>query len=66
MAFGCGSEDRIVVFPFEDFIEGLPSLNRTELEERFYWHVHLSRVGNEFTLDTRREFENIIVTKYVI
>lgn len=66
IAFGCGSERRILVFPFEIFVNWLPQMNRTELEERFYWHVHLKRTGETFTLETKREFENVDVSKYVI
>ena len=65
VAFGCGSEERILLFPFETFVEWLPQMNRTELEDRFYWHVHLKRTGKTFTLETKRDFENVDVSKFL-
>lgn len=42
-AFGCGSEKTLLVIPRETFIKWLDGMNRTELEDRFYWHVHIFR-----------------------
>jgi hypothetical protein len=66
VSFGCGSEKQILVFPFERFVEWLPLLNKTEAEDRWYWHVHLFRDGKKFSLYTKSEFDNVDVTKYLI
>lgn len=64
--FGCGSEDRILVFPFKQFIKWLPMMNTTESDERSYWHVHFTRSESSFVLDTKRDFESVDVSQYVI
>jgi hypothetical protein len=66
VCFGCGSENQIVVFPYNEFIEWLPQMNTTESNDRFYWHVHISRNKKKFSLDTKREFENIDISRYLI
>jgi hypothetical protein len=66
VSFGCGSPEQILVFPFEQFIEWLPQLNKTDSDDRLYWHVVLSQVGDKFVLETKADFENIDVSQYVI
>jgi hypothetical protein len=39
VAFGCGSERTMIFVPLKDFPAWLPLLNKTDLEERFYWHA---------------------------
>jgi hypothetical protein len=66
VAFGCGSEDRILAFPLQQFLAWLPMLNTTESEDRFYWHVHFTRTDVAFVLDTKREFGSVDVSQYLI
>lgn len=66
VTFGCGSEDRILVFPLKLFVSWLPMLNTTESDERFYWHVHFTHSPSTFVLDTKREFESVDVSQYLI
>src|ERR1700692_2337001 len=65
VAFGCCSEHKILAIPLQKFLTWLPLLNKTELEDRFYWHVHLTRLVTEFGLDTKREHENVIVSEFL-
>jgi hypothetical protein len=39
VAFGCGSERTMIFVLLKDFPAWLPLLNKTDLEERFYWHA---------------------------
>jgi hypothetical protein len=66
VCFGCGSENQIIAFPYQEFVRWLPQLNTTESNDRFYWHVHISRHNRKFSLDTKGEFENIDITRYLI
>jgi hypothetical protein len=45
VAFGCGSERTIIFVPLQDFLAWLPLLNKTDLEERSYWHVIIEKEG---------------------
>jgi len=40
IAFGCGGPGTILLFDLVKFIELLPKLNTTDLDDRMYWHVH--------------------------
>jgi hypothetical protein len=39
VSFACGSESKIALIPFTKFKALLPSLGKTTLPNRFYWHV---------------------------
>jgi hypothetical protein len=66
VTFGCGSEATILVIPFQKFVIWLPLLNKTELEDRFYWHVRITRTGDVLRLDTKREHDDVIVSEFLI
>jgi hypothetical protein len=66
VTFGCGSENTILVIPFEKFVTWLPLLNKTVLENRFYWHVRITRTGDFFQLDTRRNNADVNITEFLI
>ncbi|MBP7688474.1 MAG: hypothetical protein KA765_11220 [Thermoflexales bacterium] len=40
-AFGCGSEDKLVLIPIKEFRKWLDLMHTTESESRFYWHVKI-------------------------
>jgi hypothetical protein len=56
VAFGCGSEHQIIFIPLQNFLGWLPLLNKTELEERFYWHVIVAKEGENFRLESVLHF----------
>ena len=66
VTFGCGSEATILVFPFQKFVTWLPLFNMTELEDRFYWHVRITRTGDVLRLDTKREHDDVIISEFLI
>jgi hypothetical protein len=66
VTFGCGSENTILVIPFEKFVTWLPLLNKTVLENRFYWHVRISRTGDNYRLDTKREHDDVVISQFLI
>ena len=59
VAFGCGTSKRILMIPFNEFNEWIDGLNITEKEGRFYWHVHIDRAGEHYSLRRKKGFEPI-------
>jgi hypothetical protein len=66
VAYGCGSEKFLFLIPIKDFEKHLPKFHKTELENRSYWHVQIMKDGNDWVLNTKKEFENISVAKYLV
>jgi hypothetical protein len=67
IAFGCGSENKILLIPFNEFKIYLDKFNITEREnKRFYWHIHISDENNNWTLYLKKDFDNINLSKYKI
>lgn len=64
VAFGCGSEDHILLIPFADFAPWLEGMNVTQREDRFYWHVSIFREDEKFILHRKREEPRIDLTSY--
>jgi len=66
VAFGCGSERTIIFVPLQDFLSWLPLLNKTDLEERFYWHVIIEKEGENFRLNTKRGYDDVDLTPFLL
>ena len=66
VALGCGSAKTILLIPLNDFKSCLNRLWTTEKDGRFYWHINIGNSKNEFTLNTKKEFETINLDKYII
>ena len=67
VAFGCGSADSLILIPLTDFEPWLVGLNQTIGENKRYWHVHISKdKEGAMTLERKRDYENIDVSKYVL
>jgi len=64
IAFGCGDEETLFLIPFSDFEPRLSNMNRTELEDRYYWHVKIKQVGKSFQMFGRAGTEELDITKY--
>jgi hypothetical protein len=66
VAFGCGSEDNILLIPFTDFAPWLEGMNITRREERFYWHVSIFQENETFVLHRKREQPRVDLTPYFL
>jgi hypothetical protein len=66
VGFGCGSADQLILFPYEDFSKWLEDFHRTELENRFYWHVRINRRDTHYFLLLRAGRDNLEVTQYLL
>lgn len=65
VAFGCGSEDKLLLIPYSDFFPLLEHCNISEKGGRMYWHVEIFEKNNEFTI-RQSHLKNVNVTKYLI
>ena len=66
IAFGCGSEKTVLLIPFGEFATWLDGLWTTESEERFYWHVRISREGDRLVLERKRGHEPVDLAQYLL
>jgi hypothetical protein len=66
IAFGCGSEDLILLIPIQDFVQWLDGFNITQKEDRFYWHVHISYDGERAMLICKAGYDSVDLTEYIL
>jgi len=66
VAFGCGDKSRVLLIPTREFLPLLSSMNMTQKEDRFYWHVHITRNDNELLLHLKKGNNNMEITKYIL
>ncbi len=66
VAYGCGSENVLLLIPFKDFTPWLDGMWITHLENRFYWHVNIRQDGEKLALRRKRGFSEIELTKYLL
>lgn len=66
VAFGCGSDLTIILIPFQDFVTWLDGMWTTDRETGSYWHVRIIREGGKFTLDRKKGYDPIDVTRYLL
>lgn len=65
LAFGCGSEDTVVLMPFDDFAPILPNLNQTHRDDgTSYWHVHIFGEDGRLLLQQKGGRESVEVTSW--
>jgi hypothetical protein len=65
-AFGCGSPDRVICVPVEEFSAWTDGMNRTVKEDRFYWHVQIFMDAGRPMLVRRKGQERIDLSKFLI
>lgn len=66
VAFGCGSEKLLVLIPRDTFIPWLEGMNKTHLEDRFYWHVHIYLEDDSITLYRSKAFPKIDLKPFLV
>jgi hypothetical protein len=66
VAFGCGSEKLLILIPRDTFIPWLDGMNKTTLEDRFYWHVHIYWEDDSITLYRSKGFPKIDLKPFVV
>jgi hypothetical protein len=67
VAFGCGSEQTLLLVPLTDVASWLPGLHTTERDgTTLYWHVRIERDGDSFTLSGKEGVPKRDISKYLL
>ena len=66
VAFGCGSEKVLVLIPRDTFLPWLDGMNKTHLEDRFYWHVHIYLEDESMMIYRSKGFPEIDLKSFLI
>ena len=66
ICFGCGSESQLLLIPLNRFVQWLPFFNKTESDEREYWHVLIYKRGEEWDLYAKGGQANISITEFYL
>ena len=66
-AFGCGSEETIILIPRDHLTPWLDGMNTTSRDDgRTYWHIQIQQDGNSYRLLRKANAEPIDVSKYLL
>ena len=66
VAYGCGSENIVLLIPVQDFTRWLEGLWVTQLEDRSYWHVSIRHDGERLILRRKKGFGEIDLSRYLV
>lgn len=66
LAFGCGDAETLFLIPFSEFKPWLENFSKTELQDRFYWHVKIRKTGKTYEMTGRAGTKDYDITKYTI
>ena len=66
IAFGCGSAQTILQIPIKNFAVWLNDFNITEMEDRFFWHVHIHEVKGKYMLRLKGGKQPVDLSKYLL
>jgi hypothetical protein len=66
VAFGCGSEQRLLMIPYTEFASWLEGMNETTTKKGSYKHVSIFRLDNGFELVRRQGLPRIDLTPYLV
>ena len=66
VAFGCGSSERLILIPYDNFEPWLKHTWTTENGERTYWHVVIYRDSGNYSFRMKKGEKSIDLTPYVV
>lgn len=66
LGLGCGAQSQLIVIPFSVFSGWLDMMHKTELEDRFYWHIRINRRDDRFYLLFKAGCDNMDITKFLL
>ena len=66
MAFGCGSDELILLIPVQDFAQWIDGMNVTQKNDGFYWHVKVLQQGSQLSLQRKAGIDLIDLNKYIL
>lgn len=66
VAFGCGSEQQLLLIPYEKFASWLDGMNETTTKDRTYKHVSISHSDGRFELVRKQGWPRVDLTPYLV
>ena len=67
IAFGCGSENKTVLIPYEKFSPWISGMNQTMRDDgRMYWHVHIHDDGGILYLHQKAGASKLELNSYLV
>ena len=66
VAFGCGSENLLLLIPIADFFSWISEMNTSSVPPRFYWHVIIRSNKGKMTLHRKKGAPIIDLTHYLV
>jgi hypothetical protein len=66
VALGCATENSILLIPAVDFVSWLEKCHKTEREDRFYWHIRITKDKNGYILRVRKGTEPVRLNKFLL
>jgi len=66
VALGCGSKESILLIPAPDFVPWLEKCHKTELEDRFYWHIRITKDKDGYVLLVKKGAERVRLNEFLL
>ena len=66
VALGCGSEKEILLFESSELFIYIDKMNKTERNNKHFWHVRVNKKDDKYFLILKKEFDDIEITKKII
>ncbi len=66
VALGCGSQDAVLLIPGATFVTWLERFHKTELEDRFYWHVRVDKDKDGYLLRVKKGAQAVKLNEYLL
>lgn len=66
VAFGCGDAELVFLIPFSEFEPWLKNFNKTEKQDKSYWHVKIRKTSKGYAITGRSGIKDVDITQYKI
>ena len=66
VALGCGSPERVLLIPYNEFTPWVEGLGTTVTEKGPYWHLQVYNTGGHMTLVRKRDYEPVELDRYLL
>ncbi|NUN70427.1 MAG: hypothetical protein HUU02_12020 [Bacteroidetes bacterium] len=67
VSFGCGSPDKLILIPFQTFVQWTEGMNQTNDDTgRHYCHVKIVQEGTKYFIQRKKGFERIEITQFLM
>jgi len=66
IAYGCGSAERVLLFPFAEFLPLVQNMSTTTKDAKSYWHVHVDEIRGRYYLTQPLLGTKVDVSEYLL